>query len=772
MNNTLLLLVFGIVFTIVITIPMNSFGYSFVGVTTNGVEFPILSSSVSDGDMGKNATSILDGLGVYLTIQNISTNGVVYFGEEDTPGKQTDIRAYVEVNDTDDWVIVIDDDDYTEILAVPEFGVQYEYVSGVVPSIVDVTTPSPNILGYTTSKSMSGVNNIHISNDGIIVDGTGIVVIKLHDYTDSILIRGTIHNADVKFVTSPLDLTTLHLQGNDYVIYENFNPSKTLLRHDSLYHFEYATHPNLLIAKDAPLSAIYEYNITHVEVHPNCGKNGCTSPTIHNHPYSGTLPTLIISENILDGTLVTKLSSQYSSDKENDPSMDSPGFRVQYMISPAPWNVQYSYDDTFEQNVTLPENSYMIVTLSGGSAIIKGETFDPTADIFFQVDGLLPDIAYDVSKSGIIGVVGKTSSTGEISLLLDDVDFGISTSPGGILQIYPDSVQYLGDFGVGLIDVYNEESITLPIPGDNLAYIPQNYVYWVFPVGIEVDNLQIDDIPLNYLNKNYSKNEALYIPVIPGADTIHGTINGTDVEILMKDVATTTQIKQVPQESSVSSDYSIDGTVTVSSNISTSTFLTATHTGVMNVNLDLRVGGAVDYTMDSTHTGEFVENTSCRWHGASSPSRSYSCNTYSTPANPESISNIDSLTADHRTQLTAALQRGQASNITVEVDILRNMQTIETILVYTSDSAQASVTSTLNTAGFGASNQVHMTYPMSAVFGNIAVPVNVGDMMEFVVRVNLEVSGAPTPASESASYLSYVQATTEFGGGVITVGMS
>ncbi len=297
-------------------------------------------------------------------------------------------------------------------------------------------------------------------------------------------------------------------------------------------------------------------------------------------------------------------------------------------------------------------------------------------------------------------------------------------------------------------------------------------MYWVFPVGIEVSNLQVDDISLNYLNKNYSKNEALFIPVIPGADTIYGTINGTDVEILMKDVATTTQIKQVPQESSVVSDYSIDGTVTVSSNISTSTFLTATHTGVMNVNLDLRVGGAVDYTMDSTHTGEFVENTSCRWHGASSPSRSYSCNTYSTPANPESISNIDSLTADHRTQLTAALQRGQASNITVEVDILKNMQTIETILVYTSDSAQASISSTLNTAGFGASNQVHMVYPMSSVFGNIAVPVNVGDMMEFVVRVNLEVSGAPTPASESASYLSYVQATTEFGGGIITVGMS
>jgi len=165
------------------------------------------------------------------------------------------------------------------------------------------------------------------------------------------------------------------------------------------------------------------------------------------------------------------------------------------------------------------------------------------------VDSLPVDIAYDITKSGITGVVGKTSSTGEISLLYNDVDFGVSSSLGGILTIYPDSTSYMvdssedssDDFGVGMVDVYNEHSIVLSIDGDDLLYIPQNYVYWVFSVGVEVTNLSVDEIHLDYLNKDYALNEALYIPVIPSANTIYATINGTGVEILMRDVSYTAQ---------------------------------------------------------------------------------------------------------------------------------------------------------------------------------------------------------------------------------------
>lgn len=419
----------------------------------------------------------------------------------------------------------------------------------------------------------------------------------------------------------------------------------------------------------------------------------------------------------------------------------------------------------------MPQNSYIIVTLDAGSVTLKGESFDSDSDVYLEIDDLLPNIAYDITKSGITWVLGKTSSAGSISLLLDDIDFGIYTSPGGILKIYPDSAKYLGNFGVGMIDLYNGCSMSLPT-GDNLAYIPQNFVRWVFPVAVEIENVQVDNIPLNCLNNNYTKNDALMIPVIPGASTIYATINNEDVEILMRDVATTTQIKQVPQKSSTSSDHSTSGSASTTSNISTSTALHATHKGEMSVNLDLKVGGSADFSMDSAYTGGFTSSSSCNWSGGSSPYRSYSCRNFSTPSNPSGITNLNSLTSDHQSQLTTAQNNGQVSQITVELDIFKNLQYVKTVLIYISNSAQASVTSTLSEASYGASNQVRITYPLTSISENIAIPVNVGDMIEFVVRVNLEASGVPTPSSIDAAYSAYVKTTTEFGGGVITVGMS
>jgi len=217
------------------------------------------------------------------------------------------------------------------------------------------------------------------------------------------------------------------------------------------------------------------------------------------------------------------------------------------------------------------------------------------------------------------------------------------------------------------------------------------------------------------------------------------------------------------------------GAVSTSSNISTSTFLTASHTGTMTIALAINVGGSADFSMDSTYTGGFTESSSCSWHGASSPSRTYSCSTYRTPNNIDSISNIDTLTLEHQSQLTTALSNGQLSHITVELFIIKNMDKdgdTEPMLIYTSDSTQASITSTLSEAGYGANNQVHVEYPQRSITKSVEVSVISGDMVEFMIIVNLEASGASTPSSDNAAYSSYVEITTEFGGGTITVGMS
>jgi len=641
--------------------------------------------------------------------------------------------------------------------------------------LINVTESAPNVLGYTESRILSGDIIVINNDDGIqftSISG-GEIIIQLHDYSNQTIFLKGVSNYDgdtsniLKVITSDVDLM------NDPY---HSSYGYTLFADDIEIGVDSISIP---VGIDSISTGRQSFT---TEIRYGGGGYGyCSGSITCDYDLPVTLSFPLITLDMGDHRVVTGDTRSFTENFWGDnywyyyTMLFSDFSFILYDTLPS-YEITKFTEGAFEEILIFPsEQTYIYVKLDGGgNSTIKGEIFDPSLDVFFKVDGLPADIAYDITKSGITGIVGKTSSSGEISLLSNDVDFGVSSSPGGILTIYPDSVTYMGDLGIGMIDVYNEYSISLSI-GDDMAYIPQNYVYWVFPTMVEFENVMIDDITINYLNKNYTKNEAVLIPVIPGANTIYATINGEDVEILMRDVSSTTQTKQVPQESSTSSNYGVGESVSTSSNISTSTFLTATHTGTMYVNLDFKVGGSVEFTMDSTYTGGFETSQVCMWHGASSPSRTFSCNYYSTPNNPGSISNMISLTADQQTQLTAALNGGQLTNLTVEVDIIRNMgaaDDAESYLIYTSNSAEAYSTSTFSEAGYDISNQVYVTYPMTTVSGNIAIPVTVGDMMEFVVRVNLGVSGVPVPASESASYLSYVQATTEFGGGVITVGMS
>jgi hypothetical protein len=717
-------------------------------------------------------TSILDGLGVYLAIHNINTNGKVYFG--DTEGSQTDIRQYVAVEPSDTWAIAVSDDDSNIPIFVPEFGKEYDYSTG---SLIDVTATVPNILGFSESTSMSGTNNVIIDSEGIHVSGTGLRVLKINPMEGvNMIYRTTIPSgASVDIVESPNDLTSFSHDGARFNLYsETVSSEATGSVVAGQYQCGYHPSQHYYIYCDyyaVTYSGVAGYPMTYVKgsVDDAIFSSYSGYTTVRDVSHSVTVPQddNIQTSTVGDYTLIQQFSKSHSSGGH------SVHISASFNIKEAePYTSELLSTTNSEVIYTMPSGDlYLIVEPNGGTVDIKGESFDPLSDIFFEVDNLPPNTAFDISKDGIVGVVGKTSDLGEISLFVDEVDFGIDTSPGAILTIYPDSLNYSGSLGTGMMDIYNGESIPLP-NGDDLVYIPQNYVRWVFPVPVEIENVKIDNTSLDYLNKNYTKNESVSIPVIPGATTMYASVNGTDVEILMRDVATTTQIKQVPKKSSTSSDHATSGTVSSSSNISTSTFLTATHDGTMNVNLDLKVAGSADFTMDSTYTGTYDKHTSCKMHGASSPHQTKSCRDYSVPTDSGSISNLASLTASHQTQLTNALSNGQVSQLTVEVDILKNMIFEDTVLIHTSTSSEASSTSTLSDAGYGASNQVHVNYPLESISENIAVPVSTGDMVEFIIRVNIDAVGAPTPSSNNAEYSAYVQTITEFGGGAITVGMS
>lgn len=536
----------------------------------------------NNGTSTGNGTSITDGLGVNLDILNIDNNGKVFFGDGDNTGSQTDIRQYVEIGSSDDWVIVITDDAY-ETLFVPEFGKEYRYVSG---TLVNVTNNAPNILGYSESRSLSGNINIVVNPNGISFSGTGEEILKLHDYdAQSLLLRGdgTADNI-IKIITSDQDLMNDSYYSDGYLTYSaSIDPGTNSF--------------SVTAGIDSIHTGVLEYTIHHsqnnLSRYGTCYWSGSMSLLgypIHGVPISNrgcayefpwSINTNLVKTNQIDHHTITgdSTTSLLLSDIAFcfcyfDESTSNYNFKL-YDTLPSTQKAGFT-EGQFEQVLDFTsDQTYIYVKLGGGSSSLKGEAFDPLADTFFQVNDLPVDIAYDVSKSGVTGAVGKTSNSGEISLLLDDVDFGVSSSPGGILKIYPNSTSYMDDFGIGMIDLYNGYSMSLSTSGDDLAFIPQSYIRLVLPVAAEVENVHIDDTYLDDLNKNYTKNDAIMTPVIPNASIWYATINGEDIEVLMQDVDADTTIKHVSEESSTTSARATSGSVSTTSNISTSASLYA-----------------------------------------------------------------------------------------------------------------------------------------------------------------------------------------------------
>jgi len=128
-----ILLIFSVL--ILSGIVQHTYAVSVVAVTESGSSFPIILESSLYGNGVGNGTSILDGLGVYMVIDNFNTNGQIYFGSGNNPGSQTDIRQYVEVGPNDDWAVAMTDDDDYETLYIPEFRKEYIYSNNALTMV-------------------------------------------------------------------------------------------------------------------------------------------------------------------------------------------------------------------------------------------------------------------------------------------------------------------------------------------------------------------------------------------------------------------------------------------------------------------------------------------------------------------------------------------------------------------------------------------------------------------------------------------------------------
>ena len=73
------------------------------------------------------------------------------------------------------------------------------------------------------------------------------------------------------------------------------------------------------------------------------------------------------------------------------------------------------------------------------------------------------------------------------------------------------------------------------------AYVPVIYARLAFIADAQVDHVTLKskilgDINMDHLAGSYLKNQALMVPILPGATTLDLTINGFDLSVLISDM--------------------------------------------------------------------------------------------------------------------------------------------------------------------------------------------------------------------------------------------
>ena len=174
---------------------------------------------------------------------------------------------------------------------------------------------------------------------------------------------------------------------------------------------------------------------------------------------------------------------------------------------------------------------------------IRGtDVVDPAQLIIRNMDPYTP---YQITDNGAPIKTGMASRSGVIEISRGEVDISMLNGPI-VLTYWPDATTYDGyahtsNEGI-MFDPYNDEVVEFPWEtNDPLLYVAKAYVKMTFPVdGTKLDGARISgdrgSVTYAYARGTYDAGDEVFIPIFPGARTIHLQINGEWVQSYIKDV--------------------------------------------------------------------------------------------------------------------------------------------------------------------------------------------------------------------------------------------
>ena len=239
----------------------------------------------------------------------------------------------------------------------------------------------------------------------------------------------------------------------------------------------------------------------------------------------------------------------------------------------------------------------------------------------FSVGGLPINTPYVISDDDGNDVgAGVTSGSGSISKTLGSISNDLVPGDGGVLRLYPGAPHYDGYINVVTFDMRNGVSVDNHHGSNNtFAYVPVIYARLAFIADAQVDHVTLKsrilgDINMDHLAGSYLKNQALMVPILPGATALDMTINGFEMSVLISDMRVEEGPGFIIKETNSYEGTTRGNTVYAGSAVTSNAFAIATSNGTMTADVTVWLTGEAEMSLDTTYSVGVDKNRGFHYH--------------------------------------------------------------------------------------------------------------------------------------------------------------
>ena len=336
--------------------------------------------------------------------------------------------------------------------------------------------------------------------------------------------------------------------------------------------------------------------------------------------------------------------------------------------------------------VPYPYNGPLYMIVGPEPVDITMVEFDLASDRF-SAGGLPRNTPYVISDDDGNDVgAGVTSGSGSISKTLGSISNDLVPGDGGVLRLYPGAPYYDGYINVVSFDMRNNARVD-NYHGSNstFAYVPVIYARLAFIADAQVDHVTLNskilgEMNMDHLAGSYLKNQALMVPILPGATALDLTINGFDLSVLVSDMRVEGTSGLIVKETNSYSGNTVGNRVSAGSTATSNAFAIATSNGMMTADVTVWLTGEAEMWLNTEYVigADINERVIRSYHTVRPhPAFAYSFSLYSWPnekTTQEINDTYDSLRRiqDHST-LSEQLDYLQQEQNTINIDYRRSI---------------------------------------------------------------------------------------------------